>query len=129
MAAVAGRQGHTDARSSVQILGTCLGGRHAELALQLSDYGADHRSLLFECLHVAKQYVELEPANPHPAGQPEGVVVGAGAGAGAGAVSGAGGGGGAGLGGELEAGGVGSAELPRASNISAVRRDNCQPPW
>lgn len=48
MATVPGHQGHTDAGSLVQILGTCLGGRHTELALQLSDYGADHRSLLFE---------------------------------------------------------------------------------
>ena len=59
------------------------------------------------------------------------VVVGAGAGAGGGAGagdgvgSGAGGAAGAGLGG----GAVADGELPRASSISAVRRDNCQPPW
>jgi len=48
MATVAGHRGHTDARPSIQVLRPGLGGRHAELALQLGDNGTDHRSLLFE---------------------------------------------------------------------------------
>ena len=43
--------------------------------------------------------------------------------------SGAGAGGGAGAGAGLGAGVVTVDELPRAHSISAVRRDNCQPPW
>jgi hypothetical protein len=54
------------------------------------------------------------------------VCVGAGVGA---AGAGGGGGAGAGLGGGLGGGAVADGELPRANSISAVRRDNCQPPW
>ena len=90
VAAVAGHHGHADARSSVQLVRAGLGGRHAELALQLGDHGTDHRPLLFERSHVAEQHVELEPADPHPAGQRGGV--GAGRRAPGGAAPGSGGG-------------------------------------
>ena len=72
------------------------------------------------------------PSNTSNSSQPihiSGAAVRPGAGAGGGAGAGPGAGAGAGPGG----GGAGwsrrAGELPRASSISAVCRDNCQPPW
>ena len=149
---VAGHDRHTDARSPIQLARTRLGRRHAELALQFGDDGTDHRTLFLERSHVAQQHVEFEPADPHlrrrgfpgawerePAAAQERAVGSAAGAAGLAAAvevaaavvevgpepvaERAGAGGGAG------AGGVDAGELSRASSISAVRRDNCQPPW
>src|SRR5690606_2676139 len=56
--------GYSEQRATVAVMFPALGGTHPE-ALQLGQDGPDHRTLLFQRMHVSEQDVELECTEVH----------------------------------------------------------------